>query len=339
MDGEVAGLREALAALQLRFDALADASATRIQQLEDENEALAEANRLLLEGAAAAPPSPPASPTESGVPDELLLPGAGIATRELRALRDPRAAGNLLTVAVHAARRGVVLTGGADKRVCAHDWRRRRTLAELAVSAPVLALAFHPQLVDVFVAALMDGRHGLFRLVRGDGVDDIVDDDSGADEDEGVGAASNVSEHVSGWSIEMVQMLHEHTRPGAMKLAWSTNGEFFATGASDKALHVFRCAHLDAPAETTCEKVRSFYFNGAVEAMTFIPATRTAVEREEPLKSASPRSELLAVAVREDCYVHYVDFSTFEKERCVTAWLRSFMCCSMLTVLVCVSGP
>ncbi|TYZ65566.1 hypothetical protein PybrP1_003167 [[Pythium] brassicae (nom. inval.)] len=280
---ENAQLREALRLLQLRYDALADASATRIQALEDENDALADANRL-LELRAAPAAAVAVAPQQTRVPDELLLPGAGLAApQELCSLSDTHAAGNLLSVATRGA---VVLTGGADKCICAHDWRSRRKLCELLVSAPVLGIAFNPlpARADVFVAVLMDGRHGLFRLLRDRHAAD--DDDDGASE----------------WRIEAVRMFHEHTRPGAMKLAWSADGECFATGASDKALHVFRCAHLATPAATTCEKLRSFYFNGTVEALAFVPPT-------------GARSELLAVAVRDDCYVHYVDCSTFAKER------------------------
>lgn len=307
LEAEIARLRSELQALQARYDALYMSTSERIQKLEDENELLAEANRLLLENDATSQrlqgiASEKATTSVLQVPDELLLPGAGLTTREIQKIAETHAFGNLLSVASHAVHQDIVLTGGADKLICVHDWQQKLKLCEFAASAPVLDLAFNPtvQHADFFVATFMDGKHGLYRLVH-----------SGrADRGDG------------GWAIEEVRLFHEHTRPGAMKTAWSACGTLFATGASDKALHVFQCAHLDdgtGDGDAMCEKLKSFYFNGTVEAMTFVPGIPSIAsgDNDELVSVHKERSELLAIAVRDDCYVHYVDCTTFEKERYV----------------------
>lgn len=309
-EAENARLRSELQALHERYDALFERTSDRIQRLEDENEVLAEANRLLLENNATSQRLQGiVSEKTAGmlqVPDELLVPGAGLTTRQVQVVTETHAFGNLLSVALHVSRPEIVLTGGADKLICVHDWCQKLKLCEFAASAPVLDLAFNPavQYADFFVATFMDGKHGLYRLARSGGAE-------------------------AGWAIEEIRLFHEHTRPGAIKTAWSACGTLFATGASDKALHIFQCTHLngntggdDGVTTATCEKLNSFYFNGTVEALTFIPATTSITANGyEELESEQekPRNELLAIAVRDDCYVHYVDCATFEKERYVVS--------------------
>ncbi|KAF1334337.1 Wd40 repeat-containing protein, partial [Globisporangium splendens] len=294
---ENARLRSDLQALQLKFDALTVSTNERIQQLIDENELLAEANGLLTETSAKFQTADPSSSASSSanllqIPDELLLPGAGIATREIQVVEKPHSFGNLLSVAIHAMRHEIVVTGGADKCICVHDWTQNRKLAEFAASAPVLDLAFNPnpRFAAYFIAAFMDGKHGVYRLVEGDGE----------------------------WQVREIQLFHDHTRPGAMKVAWNPNGELFATGASDKSLHVYQCAGLsDTDGEAaSVAKIKSFFFNGTVEAITFVPAVSPERQsQEEVYDTVEARNELLVIAVRDDCYVHYVDCVTFEKER------------------------
>ncbi|ETI31873.1 hypothetical protein F441_21100 [Phytophthora nicotianae CJ01A1] len=276
LEAENARLKEALQALQKRYDRL-DASTTKqIQDLTDENELLAEANRLLLEKQAQNPSTPSKDALSLlQVPDELLLPGPALSIRQLVALDNVHSFGNLLSVSAHATRPEIVITGGADKCVCVHDWKTGQKLCAVETSAPVLALAFNPkrEFAEYFVAAGMDAKHALYRL-------------------EQLGKQ---------WRVRTVCEFHDHNRHGAFKIAWSASGLFFATGSSDKSLNMYQCSHLDGDGEQV-EKIKSFYFNGTVEAMAFAP-------------SGSESSELLVVAVRDDCYVHYIDCSTFEKER------------------------
>lgn len=309
---ENARLRAELRALQERFEALDASSSERIQALTDENEILAEANRLLMERAEASQRlGGSGGGDEAGaasllrVPDELLLPGSALRTTEVSALDSVHAFGNLLSVAAHPTRPELVLTGGVDKCVCLHDWRQQRKLGGLQLSAPVLSLAFNPrpELADYFVAGCMDGAHGLYRLVA----------DSGGD---------------GAWSIEQVCHFHDHTRHGTLRVAWSRCGTLFATGSSDKSLHLYKCLLLPSAAggEPTsaepCEKIKSFFFNGTVEAITFAPLP-SALEIDQQESSSASNSdalevkEVLVIAVRDDCYVHYVNCSTFEKERYV----------------------
>ncbi|ETP29857.1 hypothetical protein F442_21042 [Phytophthora nicotianae P10297] len=276
LEAENARLKEALQALQKRYDRL-DASTTKqIQDLTDENELLAEANRLLLEKQAQNPSTPSKDALSLlQVPDELLLPGPALSIRQLVALDNVHSFGNLLSVSAHATRPEIVITGGADKCVCVHDWKTGQKLCAVETSAPVLALAFNPkrEFAEYFVAAGMDAKHALYRL-------------------EQLGKQ---------WRVRTVCEFHDHNRHGAFKIAWSASGLFFATGSSDKSLNMYQCSHLDGDGEQV-EKIKLFYFNGTVEAMAFAP-------------SGSESSELLVVAVRDDCYVHYIDCSTFEKER------------------------
>ncbi|KAE9034498.1 hypothetical protein PR003_g8741 [Phytophthora rubi] len=286
VEAENAQLREALRALQERYDLL-DASTTKqIQDLTDENELLAEGNRLLLEKQAQNSATASADPIRLfQVPDELLLPGPELSIHQLVALDDVHAFGNLLSVSAHAARPEIVITGGADKCICVHDWKTGRKLCAIGTSAPVLALAFNPkrEYADYFVAAGMDAKHALYRLVD--------------DGDE--------------WRVDTLCKFSDHTRHGAFKVAWSASGLLFATGSSDKSLHIYQCSRLEDGANVQCEKIKSFYFNGTVEALVFAPASD---ERGE-LNQGTISREVLVIAVRDDCYVHYVDCSTFEKER------------------------
>ncbi|KAG3197426.1 hypothetical protein PC128_g6855 [Phytophthora cactorum] len=276
LEAENARLKEALQALQERYDRLDTSTTKQIQDLTDENELLAEANRLLLEKQAQNPPtSSKDAPSLLQVSDELLLPGPALAIRQLVVLDNVHSFGNLLSVSAHATRPEIVITGGADKCVCVHDWKTGQKLCAVETSAPVLALALNPkrEFADYFVAAGMDATHTLYRL-----------------EQQGEQC-----------SVHTVCEFHDHNRHGAFKLAWSASGLLFATGSSDKSLNIYQCSQLNGAGQQA-EKIKSFYFNGTVEAMVFAP-------------SGLESSELLVVAVRDDCYVHYVDCSTFEKER------------------------
>ncbi|KAF4139919.1 putative WD40 repeat-like protein [Phytophthora infestans] len=276
LEAENVKLKETLQALQARYDRLDATTTKKIQDLTDEIELLAEANRLLLEKQAQNPPtSSKDAPSLLQVPDELLLPGPSLTIRPLVTLDNVHSFGNLLSVSAHATRPEIVITGGADKCVCVHDWKSGQKLCVVETSAPVLALALNPksELADYFLAAGMDAKHALYRLEH----------------------------HEEQWSVRLVCELHDHSRHGAFKLAWSANGLLFATGSSDKSLNIYKCSQLNGDGEQV-EKFKSFYFNGTVEAIAFTP-------------SESENNELLVVAVRDDCYVHYVDCSTFEKER------------------------
>ncbi|TDH73352.1 hypothetical protein CCR75_007114 [Bremia lactucae] len=275
-------LSEALRALQERYDRLDEYTAKKIQDLTDENEILAEANRLLLEKAEQrVSPSINEELALHQVPDELLLPGQALKICELAALDNVHTFGNLLSVSIHVARPEIIITGGADKYVCVHNWKTGKKLCVAETSAPVLALAFNPKskFADYFVAAGMDAKHAVYKLKQ-----------------EG-----------EFWSVHTVCEFQDHSRQGSFNLAWSTSGLLFATGASDKSLNIYQCFHLGRSDEQV-EKVKSFYFNGSVEAIVF---ASTSTFREADASD----DELLVVAVRDDCYVHYVDCSTFEKKR------------------------
>ncbi|KAJ0407033.1 hypothetical protein ATCC90586_004827 [Pythium insidiosum] len=286
LEAENARLRDDLRVLQEKYAALDDSTTARIQSLTDELELLAEANQLLMENQATAKRmSSVAASTEtplSQIPDELLLPGDGLTTTQRAVLEDVHAAGNLLSIASPRTLPHLVATGGVDKQIVVSDWKKARKLCVYQASAPVLGLAFNPQYPQFFVACFMDAKHALLRLHELDG----------------------------SWQIEEVAMFHDHTRPGAMRVQWSSSGDLFATGSSDKSINVYRCSALAATGSDIpqCEKVKSFYFNGIVEAIAFVPAVSEGAESEI-------RNELLAIAVRDDCYVHYVDCHTMEKER------------------------
>ncbi|KAG2525009.1 hypothetical protein BBO99_00003070 [Phytophthora kernoviae] len=297
MKAENDSLREALRLLQERYDRLDDSTTKQIQELTDEIELLAEANRYLLEKQAASHPKPSEDPLlVLQVPDELLLPGPELQINEVAVIDSAHSFGNLLSVSSHATKPEIVVTGGADKCICVHDWRTKTKLCSIQTSAPVLALAFNPktEFADYFVAAGMDAKHALYRLVR-----------QGEE-----------------WELETVWEFNDHTRHGAFKVAWSASGLLFATGSSDKSLNIYQCSQLvradarDTHGGEKCEKIKSFYFNGTVEAIVFAPSPSTASEEGVSELSVEPSShEVLVIAVRDDCYVHYVDCSTFEKER------------------------
>ena len=292
---ESATLREALRVLQERYDRLLESSADHIQQLTDENEGLAEANRLLLERQTLQQQQQQTTtrledvPSLFHVPDELLLPVPEPLIQSRATLDKVHAFGNLLSVSVHATRPTLVATGGADKCVCVHNWETGTPLVAAETSGPVLALAFNPsaEYADYFVAAGMDARHALYKLVqRGDA-----------------------------WHVQVVAQFHDHTRHGTFRAAWSASGRVFATGASDKVVNVYQCSGLDKAGGVSgleqCTKIKSFYFNGTIEALVFAPD----VVSESVDASGEQRREVLVIAVRDDCYVHYVDCVTFEKER------------------------
>ncbi|CAI5708407.1 unnamed protein product [Hyaloperonospora brassicae] len=287
---ESATLREALRVLQERYDRLVESSGEHIRQLTDENEVLAEANRLLLERQTQQQTTRlPDAPSLFQVPDELLLAVPEPLIQSRATLDKVHAFGNLLSVSVHATRPTLVVTGGADKCVCVHNWETRALLVAAETSGPVLALSFNPsaEYADYFVAAGMDARHALYKLAqRGDA-----------------------------WHVQVVAQFHDHTRHGTFRVAWSASGRVFATGASDKVVNVYQCSGLDEAGGVSgreqCTKIKSFYFNGTIEALVFAPD----VVSESADASGEQRREVLVIAVRDDCYVHYVDCVTFEKER------------------------
>eukprot|EP00644_Phytophthora_capsici_P013984 jgi/Phyca11/539192/estExt2_Genewise1Plus.C_PHYCAscaffold_30049 len=285
LEAENARLQAALQALQERYDHLNASTNKQIQDLTDENEILAEANRLLLEKQEQGHQNPPKDPQSLlQVPDKLLLPGPELTIHQLVALDNVHSFGNLLSVSTHATRPEIVVSGGADKCICVHDWKTGEKLCGLSTSSPVLSLAFNPtrEYANYFVAGGMDARHALYRLVH-----------QGEE-----------------WRIDTVAEFHDHNRHGAFKLAWSNDGRMFATGSSDKSLNIYQCLQLvergGEGGSEQIEKIKSFYFNGTVEAMVFAP---------EVNGDKDTSGELLVIAVRDDCYVHYVDCSTLEKER------------------------
>ncbi|CAH0480458.1 unnamed protein product [Peronospora belbahrii] len=258
---ENATLRKALRELQERNECLYALTAKMIHDLTDENDLLAQANRLLLEKQAQSFLVPSTdTPSLLQVPDELLLPGPELEMHSIVTIDNVHSFGNLLSVSTHATRPEIVITGCADKCISVHDWKMGRKLCETETSNLVLALAFNPnrKYADYFVAAGMDAKHALYRLVQ--------------EGDE--------------WQIQTLGQFHDHSRHGVFKLAWRRGqGE-----------------------DEQCEKIKSFYFNGTVEAIVFAPGSLFETRDEGA-------HELLVIAARDDCYVHYVDCSTFEKER------------------------
>ncbi|EQC40144.1 hypothetical protein SDRG_02794 [Saprolegnia diclina VS20] len=103
---------------------------------------------------------------------------------------------------------------------------------------------------------------------------------------------------LNGDELTLVQAFHNHTRQGNVRHAWLSTGLAFVTAASDKTAHLYR---LD-DATSTFLIAKSYYFNGTVEALAVVPASTT-------------HAELIALAVRDDCYLHYVDCATLEKTR------------------------
>ncbi|TMW65917.1 hypothetical protein Poli38472_003682 [Pythium oligandrum] len=283
LEAENAELRAQLLALQTKYDELEASTTVKIQALIDENEVLAEANSVLMENEQilkrlSAVAQPAETPLHK-IPDDLLLPGEGISTTQLAALDNVHTVGNLLSVATPVTHPEVAATGGVDKQIVVHDWKTQRKLCAVATSAPVLDIAFNPkqEFGGYFAASFMDAKHAVYKLVELDGE----------------------------WRIEEIAHFQDHTRPGAMRIAWSLSGQFFATGSSDKSVNIYKCSNLASSEVPRCEKLKSFYFNGTVEAITFIPSS----------SEGGNEHELLAIAVRDDCYVHYVDCVTLEKER------------------------
>jgi WD40 repeat protein len=192
----------------------------------------------------------------------------------------------LLCVASHHFKPEIVISGGVDKQLVVSDWKRKIKLCVFEASAPVLDVAFNPkqEYGDYIVATFMDAKHSLLRLENHDGI----------------------------WKIEQLFSFHDHNRHGAMKVAWSHDGVLFATGSSDKSLNVYKCSDLNNSTKLpSCEKFKSFFFNGTVEAIVFVPPSNVGVP------------EYLVVSVRDDCYMHYIDCNTFEKERYANEVLRN----------------
>nr|CCA21750.1 conserved hypothetical protein [Albugo laibachii Nc14] len=287
-------LYERVQHLEKRYDELEERTSKKIQELIDENENLAEANRLLLEEKQ--------KPTETTscvslqqIPDELLLPGNGIQTKLISCISDAHEFGNLLCVSTLKSQPQIAITGGVDKNIYAHNWDTKESkFCKFEGSAPVLSVSFNPnpEFASYFVASFMDAKHGLFQL------------------------KNSLEDRQEDWEIQCVTMFHEHLRQGALRVAWNASGDHFATGSCDKSLHIYRCENLKSRSEKSfkeseaselCVKIKSFYFNGTVEAILFLPTRNEAGVFEE--------KELLLAAVRDDCYLHYIDMETLEKER------------------------
>ncbi|KAI9921130.1 hypothetical protein PsorP6_000923 [Peronosclerospora sorghi] len=282
LEQENASLREALRVLQERYDRLDLSTAKKIQDLRDENEILAEANQLLLEKQSSQSQKLDTT-CVFRVPDELLLPGTELEIHQIMTVDKVHSFGNLLSVSAHATKYEIVITGGADKSICVHNWKSGKKLCHVETTSPVLALAFNPhrEYANFFVAAGMDARHALYKLVE--------------ERDE--------------WHIETLCHFHDHSRPGTFRVAWSESGRMFATGSRDKSVNIYQCSEIVKGQSERYIKIKSFYFNGTVEAIVFAPTDKIQDDQE------NSNHESLVIAVRDDCYVHYVNCSTLEKDR------------------------
>ncbi|OQR92501.1 hypothetical protein ACHHYP_03658 [Achlya hypogyna] len=104
--------------------------------------------------------------------------------------------------------------------------------------------------------------------------------------------------HFDGAALTPVQSFHDHNRQGNIRHAWLGEGFGFITAASDRAAHLYTASGPTGPFAIA----KSYYFNGTIEALTVVPATAGNAER-------------IVLAVRDDCYLHYIDCQTLEKTR------------------------
>ncbi|KAF0694134.1 Aste57867_14974 [Aphanomyces stellatus] len=280
-------LRAELAALRLEMDDKLTEASVKIFKLNEEMDLLAEANELLreenitlkakLEERAGDAAFAALSLKEDAVPEALLTPGDNKLPAHEASVVEQAHVMNILSVGGHYFNPHLVASGGADKYVKVHHWQTKAVVAAFDAGAPVLAVSFHPveTHANYLLASGMDGKHHVLRL------------------DGDVAAADAVLTHV--------QTFHDHNRQGNIRHVWLTTGFAFATAASDKAAHVYRAVDND-DSNVHFAIAKSYYFNGTVEALAAVPA------RDD-------RAELLVLAVRDDCYVHYVDCATLEKTR------------------------
>jgi len=289
-------LRQQLAELQEKMDELMDSTSAQIFKLNEENDLLSEANFILTQEneriREAAKNAEVSDVDESEiVPEDLLTPGDGVLPLcELRTIAQAHPM-NILSVGIHHFKPEFVVSGGVNKCVKIHNWKTKQLLASYDTGAPVLCIDFNAlqQFGDYLLITLMDGKHCVLKF--------------NASENSG---ESDTLEKTISYSLETIQKFHDHTRQGNMRQTWLTTTFGFATASSDKSVHVYQCKDYvlgeELPSDINFELIKSYYFNGPVEAIAAIPPKDNA-------------QELLAISVRSDCYLHYVDCLTYEKTR------------------------
>ena len=265
---------------QQKYDILLAASERQIFDLNEELDALSVENeRLHLENTQYHLAANQITREEENIdrmPEELLSSdGIQIPILSIHStFNGIHSSGNVLSVSLSSK---YIASGGADSRICLHAHNQLMEqppllLACMKLSAPVLSIAFHPIHEHVLLVATMDGRVTLVQYDT-DNKDALV----------------------------VVVKVSVHNRVGGIRVVWSSEGTYFATGSCDKTVHLYS---FDALMKSI-KCIRSYYFNGPVEALTFM----------NPKQGKENSVITLVISVRSDCYLHYVNCFTLEKTR------------------------
>lgn len=175
---------------------------------------------------------------------------------------------NLHTAPILAARLkdDIMLTGSADKTIAVikftdfndFSWYRENTLDHH--SGAVLCIDFHPTLENIALTSSMDKSHHIVDFMDG----------------------------------QVIQSFSDHEKY-VVRVKWSPDGLWFATASYDRTANLYKKKPDSDPIQF--EKVKTFHFRGAVEALEF-----------------SPDNDELCIAVRDDCLLYFIDLKSPEYE-------------------------
>jgi COMPASS component SWD3 len=293
--------------------------ASRIGELEIANEELEAKLR------AATPAKAEENTSIVKVDDELLQPGNGkFPTKMAGKLEKWHGGTNLLCVRFLNSECDVVVSGGVDRGVRVAKLDGQELLGSVQLPAPVLALDTLPgeEHITEVLAACMDGSHHLLHYNGKPPVPTacLAHSHMRTNVRFVLAASATASERLS-----IAQSFREHTKY-TVAVKWSPCGCFFASASHDKTVGIYKRQGGHAEAEVSVEggvfaKVQTFYFNGCVEALVFLPYAMSwgsgcaEIDASSDEKDEAPPACTVMIAVRDDNYFHYVDSRTMTKTR------------------------
>jgi COMPASS component SWD3 len=123
--------------------------------------------------------------------------------------------------------------------------------------------------------------------------------------------------------LTIVHSFQDHTKY-TVAVKWSHCGCFFASASHDKTVGIYKrqgedAAEGGAVGGGVFTKVQTFYFNGCVEALVFLPYGMSWGSGDSRIDASTsdgaPAACTVMVSVRDDNYFHFIDSRTMTKTR------------------------
>ncbi|ORX91966.1 WD40 repeat-like protein [Basidiobolus meristosporus CBS 931.73] len=178
--------------------------------------------------------------------------------------------GNILTAQIHhvpqedGTDQATIVSGSTDRSIKLTDYNNEQTINLLTHhNAAILSTDFHPLHPKLLLSGGMDQTVQLVDIETND----------------------------------VLQSFKNHTRY-VVKVKFSPNGQYFASCSYDKTFNLYKTTKSDENGYPVFELLKTFYFRGYVEAMTY-----------------TPDSSYVVVGVREDNYLYYINLENLEYEK------------------------